>query len=93
MTLAAPPVPLGYFAYSAESALRHVERLFQYCGFTMLANVTGQPAISLPLHWTDAGLPIGVQLMARFGDEASLIQIAAQLEAARPWADRRPPEA
>ncbi len=92
-TMAEPPVPLGHFAYRPETARRYVERIFQYCGFTMLANLTGQPAISVPLHWSDAGLPIGVQFMARFGDEASLIQIAAQLEMARPWADRRPPEA
>lgn len=58
---------------------------------TMLFNQTGQPAISLPLHWSDTGLPIGTQWAGRFGDEATLIRLACQLEEAAPWADRRPP--
>jgi len=52
--------------------------------------MTGQPAISLPLHWTPAGLPVGVQLVAAFGREDLLIRVAAQLEQSAPWADRRP---
>ena len=59
--------------------------------FTSPFNMTGQPAISLPLHWNGAGLPIGIQLVAAYGREDLLIQIASQLEQARPWADRRPP--
>jgi amidase len=54
-------------------------------------NMTGQPAISLPLHWTSGGLPVGVQLVARFGDEATLFRLASQLETAKPWAQRKPP--
>jgi amidase len=59
--------------------------------FTPAYNVTGQPAVSLPLFWNGAGLPIGSQLVAAFGREDLLIQVAAQLEAARPWRDRIPP--
>ena len=53
--------------------------------------MTGQPAISLPLHWTPSGLPVGVQLVAPYGREDMLIQVASQLEQAAPWSDRHPP--
>jgi amidase len=59
--------------------------------FTMPWSITGQPAISLPLHWSAEGLPIGGQLVAGYGREDLLIRVAGQLEAARPWTDRRPP--
>ncbi len=67
------------------------DRSFEATGFTMPWNQTGQPAASVPMRWTPDGLPLGAQLVGRFGDEATLFQVAAQLEAARPWADRAPP--
>ena len=56
----------------------------------MIANITGNPAMSVPLHWNDDGLPIGMHFLGRFGDEATLFRLAGQLEQARPWFDRRP---
>ena len=84
--IATPPPPIGYLS-GPEGGMR-VRELLQ---FTAQFNVTGQPAISLPLYWTAEGLPVGVQLVAGFGREDVLVRIAAQLEAAQPWATRRPP--
>jgi amidase len=68
-----------------------VRKLFSsYVPFTAMFNITGQPAISLPLAWGDGGLPVGVQLVGRYGDEATLLRLAAQLEQALPWASRVP---
>jgi amidase len=90
-TLAEPPVPLGTFDSPPESPLLALSRMAQFVPFTPVCNVTGQPGMSVPLYWNDDGLPIGTQFFARFGDEAMLFRLAAQLEAARPWADRIPP--
>lgn len=90
-TLAQPPVPIGYFDYSPEIRDQHIAHLGDFTGFTLISNATGQPAISIPLYWTDDGLPVGVQLTTRYGDEGLLIRLASQLEQARPWSDRRPP--
>ena len=90
-TQTVPPVPLGYFEYSPDDPRDYVVRLCQYTGFTLMCNVTGQPAMSLPLYWNDQELPIGVHVVGRYGDESTLFRLAGQLEAARPWADRRPP--
>jgi amidase len=89
-TLGEPPLRLGELDDSGPDPLRAVQRSRLTVTFTALLNATGQPAISLPLHWNEEGLPIGVQLVAPAGREDVLIRIAAQLEQARPWADRRP---
>ena len=81
-----PPPPIGWLSDPIEG-LGRVTDLMQ---FTAQFNVTGQPAISLPLWWNGAGLPIGVQFVAPFGREDLLIRLASELEAASPWAERRP---
>jgi amidase len=90
-TLGEVPPPLGSFDDSGPDPLEAIRRAGLTAAFTALANLTGQPAISLPLHWSEEGLPIGTQLIAPFGREDLLIRIAAQLEEAHPWADRMPP--
>jgi amidase len=88
-TLASPPVPVGYF--DEVDPAENFERQKRFTPWTALYNISGQPAVSVPLHWSPAGLPIGVMLGGRIGDEATLISLSAQLEAARPWKDRHPP--
>jgi amidase len=87
-TMARPPAPLGEIrGGDAEGTILAAT---PYAAFTVPFNVTGQPAMSVPLHWSD-GLPIGVQLVAATGREDVLFRVAAQLEGARPWRGRRPP--
>ena len=88
-TLAMPPLPVG-FIFSDDDPMMQLVRSGMFIPFTPTANVTGQPAVSVPLHWSDAGLPIGVQLMGRAYGEATLIRLASQLEEAEPWAGQRP---
>jgi amidase len=90
-TMASPPIPLGVLAPHNPDLDAHMANVFSFSAFTPMANVTGQPAMSIPLHQSADNLPIGVHFTARFGDEATLFRIAAQLEEARPWAKRRPP--
>lgn len=68
-------------------------KTFEFVPYTPLFNATGQPAMSVPLHWNEAGLPIGMHFVGRFGDEATLFRLAGQLERARPWFDRAPRDA
>ena len=89
-TLAQPPAPLGWFT-SAGDPRAEFDRMIGWTPFTAVYNTTGQPAISLPLHVSPDGLPIGVMLVGRPADEATLVRLAAQLEQAAPWRDRVPP--
>ena len=88
--LAAPPPPLGYVGPEVPFDTL-IARLIEYVGYTTYHNVVGAPAMSVPLNWTDAGLPIGSMFAARVGGEGLLLQLAYQLELARPWADKAPP--
>jgi len=88
-TLGAPPPELGWF--TAAGPQQEGKRIVSFIPYTAQFNMTGQPAISLPLYWTPAGLPVGVQLAAAYGREDVLIRVASQLEQAAPWSDRHPP--
>lgn len=89
-TLAEPPLPLGSFDAAPGDPMRGFRRAVEYVPFTPICNVTGQPAMSVPLYWNAEGLPVGAHFVGRFGDEATLFRLAAQLEVARPWASRYP---
>jgi amidase len=90
-TCAEPPPVLGDVVGTAENPLHGFGRATAFAIYTAPFNVTGQPAASVPLYWSAAGLPIGVQLVAAPFAEDLLFRIGAQLESARPWRDRRPP--
>ena len=89
-TLAAPPLPVGAIRNDADPAA-DFEAQKAFTPWTSAWNVTGMPAVSLPLHWTPSGLPVGVMLAARPAEEELLLSLAAQVEAAAPWSGRRPP--
>jgi amidase len=88
-TVGAPPPQLGWF--TAAGPEQEGTRITSFIPYTAQFNMTGQPAISLPLHWTEGGLPVGVQLVAAYGREDLLVQVASQLEQAAPWSERHPP--
>ena len=89
-TLAVPPLPVGAIRNDADPAA-DFEAQKAFTPWTSAWNVTGMPAVSLPLHWTPDGLPVGVMLAARPAEEELLLSLSAQVEAAAPWHDRRPP--
>ena len=89
-TLAEPPLPLGAFDSPPDNPLHGFYRSIEFACFTPICNMTGQPGMSVPLFWNADNLPVGTHFIGRFGDEATLFRLAAQLEQARSWSNRRP---
>ncbi len=89
-TLSQPPLKLGIVEINEQDVEKAFDPIIGYVPFTAMQNGTGQPAINLPLHWSKSGLPVGVQFVARNGDEITLLKLAAEIEAAHPWFDKRP---
>jgi len=89
-TLAQPPLKIGTIDINEQNVEKAFAPIIDYVPFTATQNATGQPAINLPLHWNSQNLPIGVQFVARNGGEMTLLQLAAQIEQAQPWFDKRP---
>jgi amidase len=90
-TMSEPPAPLGEITSTPDEPLRALERGARTVGYAgVVANITGNPAMSVPLWWNATGLPVGVHFLGRFGDEATLYRLAAQLESACPWKMRTP---
>ncbi len=92
-TLGAPPLDLGTFTFDEGDPFELRRRMTAFSPFTFIGNVTGQPAMSVPLFWNADNLPVGTHFLGRFGDEATLFRLAGQLETARPWLKRVPSSA
>ena len=90
-TMRIPPTKLGALQWTPENPEKWIELVQSFGTFTCIQNLTGQPAMSVPLFWNEDNIPISVQFAGRLGDEATLFRLASQLELARPWADKRPP--
>jgi Asp-tRNA(Asn)/Glu-tRNA(Gln) amidotransferase A subunit family amidase len=89
-TLAELPAKIGVLDMNTDDPEGYGRHVARYTAFTAPYNASGNPAVTVPLHWTESGLPVGVQLGGCYGDEATLLRVSAQLEQARPWLDRRP---
>jgi Asp-tRNA(Asn)/Glu-tRNA(Gln) amidotransferase A subunit family amidase len=92
-TVASPPPKLGFLDPVNLSYEELGKRVTKFASFTTLFNMTGMPAVSIPLYWNTEGLPVGVQFAGRYAEEATLFRLASQLEKERPWRDRVPPVA
>jgi amidase/6-aminohexanoate-cyclic-dimer hydrolase len=89
-TLATPPIPLGRLDTMTSDVATYLKNSAEYVPNIGVYNMTGQPSMSMPLGWSEGGLPLGLMFTGRFGDEATLFRLAGQLEQAQPWANRRP---
>ena len=90
-TVGTPPPKIGEISMRDENLDHYIAQVWDLVPFTLRITYAGTPAATLPLHWSPSGLPIGVQVATKYGDEATIFRLSAQLEQARPWFDRRPP--
>ena len=90
-TLAKPPIKLGELNMMSKNLVDFLSKFSEFGPYTFLSNLSGNPAMSVPLHWTHDNLPIGIQFAGRYGDEATLFKIATQLEKMKPWSGKKPP--
>ena len=88
--LSKPPAPLGWLDMNASDMQNYAKKFREYSGFTAFYNGTGAPSMSVPLHRTASGLPIGIMMSADWGQDALLLRLAAQIEQAAPWQRRAP---